>query len=255
MPTRPRSGHTGRQPVGRWTNRAIRGRAHRGQISPIRRARPQRKYSGHSLNCTVTLRAAARGQLPPRRGRRSFRANRPEEVAAFRRDAGRPAGQTARVTPGLQRVDGRGGLPAGTPPEDLVRSLSMGARSALCDKLAAIPDNFAQAEPFRTTELHLEGWLDADKLPPGILVEVKSLVWRRGSGLFFPTTSDRRPDHFARPPTRPAPPTHPQIVRHPHPANSRERPDRRGDPPPLGAWKTCSPPTPPANASAPPATA
>jgi hypothetical protein len=48
-----------------------------------------------------------------------------------------------------------------------------------------VPENFAQAEPFRTTDLHLEGWLDANKLPPELIAEVKSLMWRRGSGLFF----------------------------------------------------------------------
>lgn len=74
---------------------------------------------------------------------------------------------------------------AAVPPEDLVRSLSPEVRSFLYDKLAAIPENFAQVEPFRTTDLHLEAWLDEDKLPPDLIAEVKSLMWRRGSGLFF----------------------------------------------------------------------
>ena len=118
-------------------------------------------------------------------GRWYFRANTPEEVSTFLRGAGLTADQIARLTPGLQRVDGRDGLLATAPPEDLVRSLSMDTRSALYDTLAAIPENFAQAEPFRTTDLHLEGWLDANKLPPELIAEVKSLMWRRGSGLFF----------------------------------------------------------------------
>ena len=118
-------------------------------------------------------------------GRWYFRANTPEEVAAFLRSAGLDTDQIARLTSGLQRAEGRDGLLATTPPEDLVRSLSMDTRSALYDKLAAVPENFAQAEPFRTTDLHLEGWLDVNKLPPEIIAEVKSLMWRRGSGLFF----------------------------------------------------------------------
>jgi len=118
-------------------------------------------------------------------GRWYFRANTPEEVSAFLRGAGLTTDQIARLTPGLQRVQGRDGLFATTPPEDLVRSLSIDTRSALYDKLALVPENFAQAEPFRTTDLHLEGWLDANKLPPELIAEVKSLMWRRGSGLFF----------------------------------------------------------------------
>jgi len=118
-------------------------------------------------------------------GRWYFRANTPDEVAAFLRSAGLTSDQIARLTPGLQRAEGRDGLLVTTPPEDLVRSLSMDTRSALYDRLAAVPENFAQAEPFRTTDLHLEGWLDANKLPPELIAEVKSLMWRRGSGLFF----------------------------------------------------------------------
>lgn len=118
-------------------------------------------------------------------GRWYFRTNTPEEVAAFLRNAGLTGEQVARITPGLQRVDGSNGLLAATPPEDLVRSLSVETRSDLYDKLAAVPENFAQAEPFRTTEMHLESWLSPDKLPPELIAEVKSLMWRRGSGLFF----------------------------------------------------------------------
>jgi hypothetical protein len=118
-------------------------------------------------------------------GRWYFRANTPEEVAAFLGGAGLTSEQIARLTPGLQRVEGRDGLLATTPPEDLVRSLSMDTRSVLYDKLAAVPENFAQVEPFRTTEMHLGAWLDTKKLPPELIAEVRSLMWRRGSGLFF----------------------------------------------------------------------
>jgi len=90
-------------------------------------------------------------------GRWYFRANTTEEVAAFLRSAGLDSDQIARLSPGLQRAEGRDGLLVTTPPDDLVRSLSMDTRSALYDKLAAVPENYAQAGPFRTTDLHLEG--------------------------------------------------------------------------------------------------
>jgi len=118
-------------------------------------------------------------------GRWYFRANTPDEVAAFLRSAGLTSDQIARLVPHLQRVSSAEGLLSVAPPEDLVRSLSEDVRSRLYDKLAAIPQNFAQVEPFRTTALHLDAWLDPKKLPPDLIAEVKSLMWHRGSGLFF----------------------------------------------------------------------
>ncbi len=112
-------------------------------------------------------------------------AKSPAEAASFLRGAGLSPEQVTRITSNLQPVEGHSGLLAAAPPEDLVRSLSIETRSDLYNKLAAIPENFAQAEPFRTTDLHLDVWLDADKLPPELIDEVKSLMWRRGSGLFF----------------------------------------------------------------------
>ena len=118
-------------------------------------------------------------------GRWYFQARTPEEVGAFLRGTGLTPEQIAQVVAGLQAVNGREGLLASAPPEALVRGLSTDVRSALYDKLALVPENFAQVEPFRTTELHLEAYLDEDKLPPELIAEVKSLMWRRGSGLFF----------------------------------------------------------------------
>ena len=118
-------------------------------------------------------------------GRWYFLARSPDEVSSFLREAGLTPAQIARVLPLLQPVAGREGLLAALPPENLVRSLTTDVRSRLYDRLAAVPENFAQVEPFRTTELHLESYLDPEKLPPELIAEVKSLLWRRGTGLFF----------------------------------------------------------------------
>ena len=118
-------------------------------------------------------------------GRWYFQARTPDEVGAFLLGAGLNAEQAAQILPGLQTVPGREGLLAATPSEALVRSLTPAVRSTLYDRLASVPENFAQVEPFRTTELHLDAYLDPDKLSPELIAEVRSLMWRRGSGLFF----------------------------------------------------------------------
>lgn len=118
-------------------------------------------------------------------GRWYFQARTPDEVSAFLRGAGLTPEQIAQIVPRLQAVTGREGLLAAAPPEALVRGLSTDVRSALYDKMAIVPENFAQVEPFRTTELHLKAYLDPEKLPPELIAEVKSLMWSRGSGLFF----------------------------------------------------------------------
>ncbi|MFM8457746.1 MAG: hypothetical protein ACKOB0_02190, partial [Chthoniobacterales bacterium] len=118
-------------------------------------------------------------------GRWYFAARTPDDAAKFLRDAGLTSEQIARLIPNLQQVPSADGLLSVASPEDLVRSLSEDVRSRLYDKLAAIPQNFAQVEPFRTTALHLDAWLDERKLPPDLIAEVKSLMWHRGSGLFF----------------------------------------------------------------------
>lgn len=118
-------------------------------------------------------------------GRWYFRAHTPDEVAAFLRDKGLTAGQASRILSALQPVPGKTDLFAAAPPEDLVRSLSTEVRSRLYDALANVPENFAQVEPFRTTDLHLDAWLEKTKLPPDLIGEVRGLMWRRGSGLFF----------------------------------------------------------------------
>ena len=114
-----------------------------------------------------------------------FAARSATEVAAFLRAAGVDEVTTAKLVSLVREVDETAGLWSVQPPEDIVRGLSPEARSALYDRLAAVPKNFAQVEPFRTTQLHLERWLDPEKLPADLISEVKSLIWKRGSGLFF----------------------------------------------------------------------
>jgi len=114
-----------------------------------------------------------------------FQARTPAEVGSILRKAGLTEAQIAQIQPILQPVKDADGLLAALPPPALVRSLDVEARSKLYDTLALIPQNFAQSEPFRTTALHLDAWLDPEKLPPELVKEVKGLMWRRGSGLFF----------------------------------------------------------------------
>jgi hypothetical protein len=114
-----------------------------------------------------------------------FAARSATEVASFLRAAGVDEMAIAKLVSLVGEVDGKAGLWSVRPPEDIVRGLSPAVRSVLYDQLAAIPENFAQVEPFRTTQLYLEKWLEAEKLPADLITEVKSLIWKRGSGLFF----------------------------------------------------------------------
>jgi len=114
-----------------------------------------------------------------------FQATQPVEVDGLLRSAGLTPDQIAQILPALQIVPERPGLLAVLPSDDLVRSLSPEARSSLYEQLAAIPENFAQVEPFRTTELHLDEWLGVSTLPPDVVRQVKDLLWRRGNALLF----------------------------------------------------------------------
>ena len=118
-------------------------------------------------------------------GRWYFAATDSAEVDALLRAAGVAPAPIAALLATLQPVAGRPGLLAARPSAELIRSLAPGVRTALYDKLSAVPENFAQLEPFRITDIHLEDWLDAETLPPGVIAQVKSLLWRRGTSLLF----------------------------------------------------------------------
>ena len=118
-------------------------------------------------------------------GRWYFRANHRGEVDALLRSAGLTPVQSSAVLTTLQNVANRPGLMAALPPPALIRELPSEVRSALYDKLSALPENFAQVEPFRITDLYLDQWLDPDTLPPELIAQVRALLWRRGPSLLF----------------------------------------------------------------------
>ena len=118
-------------------------------------------------------------------GRWYFQAANAAEVDALLRSSGLTPAQTSAVLQTLQPVTDRPGLMAATPAPALIRELTPETRTALYDKLALVPENFAQVEPFRITDLYLDDWLDAETLPPELIAQVKSLLWRRGNSLLF----------------------------------------------------------------------
>jgi hypothetical protein len=118
-------------------------------------------------------------------GRWYFAAAHAGEVDNLLRGAGLAPAQSAALLPSLQPVADRPGLMAATPSAELIRVLSPAVRTALYDTLALVPENFAQVEPFRITELYLDDWLEAGTLPSEVIAQVKALLWRRGNSLLF----------------------------------------------------------------------
>lgn len=118
-------------------------------------------------------------------GRWYFAATNGGEVDRLVRAAGLTPEQSALLLQTLQPVAGQPGLMAAIPSPQLLRELSQEVRSALYEQLAKVPNNFAQVEPFRTTDLYLDDWLDAAELPAEIVAQVRSLLWRRGTSLLF----------------------------------------------------------------------
>ena len=118
-------------------------------------------------------------------GKWYFRAASPADVGSMLRAASVDPADIATLLPRLQAVPGKPGLLAVEPPAPLVRGLKQDVRSSLYDKLAQIPENFAQVEPFRTTDRYLDDWLDLHTLSPEVAAKVKQLLWRRGSALLF----------------------------------------------------------------------
>lgn len=118
-------------------------------------------------------------------GRWYFAAAHAAEVDAVLRAAGVAPAQIAALLTTLQPVADRPGLMAARPSTELIRGLAPEVRAVLYDKLAAVPENFAQVEPFRITDLYLDDWLDAETLPPDVIAQVNSLLWRRGTSLLF----------------------------------------------------------------------
>lgn len=114
-----------------------------------------------------------------------FPAAHAAEVDRLLRSAGLTPAQISALLPTLRPVPDRPGLLTASPSPDLLRALSPAARTTLYERLAQTPENFAQVEPFRITEIFLDAWLDPQKLPSEVIAQVKSLLWRRGSSLLF----------------------------------------------------------------------
>lgn len=113
-----------------------------------------------------------------------FRAETREQVEEMLRADGLPAALVARISSGLAPATAHPGFLCIEPPEELVLSLSPEERSSLYGQLAQWPENFAQAEPFRTTDLHEGHWLQPP-LPRELIKEVQGLFWRRGKSVLF----------------------------------------------------------------------
>jgi hypothetical protein len=114
-----------------------------------------------------------------------FAATNGAEVDSLLRSAGLTPPQISSLLPTLRPVPDRPGLMTAQPSSELIRALSPEVRTTLYERLAQIPENFAQVEPFRITEIYLDHWLDPQTLPPEVIAQVKSLLWRRGSSLLF----------------------------------------------------------------------
>jgi hypothetical protein len=114
-----------------------------------------------------------------------FHATDRAEVDNLLRSTGITPEQTSALLATLRPVPDRPGLIAAQPSPDLLRALAPEVRTALYERLAQTPENFAQVEPFRITEVYLDDWLDRKTLPPDVIAQVKSLLWRRGSSLLF----------------------------------------------------------------------
>lgn len=118
-------------------------------------------------------------------GRWYFSAGSREEAENQMRSAGLTNAQCSGLIRTLQPSPNQPDLWAAIPSPELIRSLSPQVRSALYEHLARLPQNFAQVEPFRITDLYLDDWLNPGPVPPDIIEEVKSLLWQRGNTLLF----------------------------------------------------------------------
>lgn len=118
-------------------------------------------------------------------GRWYFRAAHPGEVGQQLRSAGLPAPDVALLLSTVQAVEDRPGLWAARPSAESVLGMRPEVRTALYEKLSAIPENLPQHEPFRITDIYVDDWLEAGEVPPEAIAQVKSLMWRRGNALLF----------------------------------------------------------------------
>ncbi len=118
-------------------------------------------------------------------GRWYFRAAHAGEVRQQLLRAGISAEDAVKLLTTLQAVPDKPGLMAAVPAPALVLSMSPGVRTALYEQLSLLPENLPQFEPFRMTDIHLEEWLQAGEVPPEVVAQVRSLLWKRGNAVLF----------------------------------------------------------------------
>ena len=118
-------------------------------------------------------------------GKWYFQKASPSEIADLLRECGLTERQIAVLLPTLRPVPDDPNLVAATPPAVLVLELDPDTRSRLYARLAGLKRNFAQAEPFRISAMHLEDWLGGTDLDPAVLARVRALLWRSGDTVMF----------------------------------------------------------------------
>ena len=118
-------------------------------------------------------------------GRWYFRAAHAGEVRQQLLRAGISAEDAVKLLTTLQAVPDKPGLMAAVPAPALVLSMSPGVRTALYEQLSLLPENLPQFEPFRMTDIHVEEWLQAGEVPPEVVAQVRSLLWKRGNAVLF----------------------------------------------------------------------
>jgi len=114
-----------------------------------------------------------------------FKNTRPAEIGALLGEDGLSAQQVATLLLHLQRVAGRNDLLAIEPPAIIVWDLPSDVRARLYARLASVPENFAQLQPFRMGSRHLADWLGGGTVDPVLAARVKKLLWQSGDTLLF----------------------------------------------------------------------
>jgi hypothetical protein len=107
------------------------------------------------------------------------------EIEALLKSCGLSDQQSATLVSLLQPVEATPGLLAVAPPHDLVLGLTPDVRSRFYRRLALLDANFAQCQPFRMAERHLQSWMESDGFDNSLERDVRGLLWRSGDTLMF----------------------------------------------------------------------
>jgi hypothetical protein len=107
------------------------------------------------------------------------------DIEALLKSCGLSDQQSATLVSLLQPVEAAPGLLAVAPPHDLVLGLTPDVRSRFYRRLAMLDANFAQCQPFRMAERHLQSWMESDGFDDSLERAVRALLWRSGDTLMF----------------------------------------------------------------------